>query len=134
MKSKYLIAALIGVLGVAAVVFVRYGPPDARTAAALTDVGATNIQTEWVPSSPIAPHTYTELYRFGVLSDAGDGYLFRCATKHDCDTLVAGLEARRPPEGQYVYQSTGGRTVLRLGSYLEARTAVRFADAIRDLP
>jgi hypothetical protein len=46
MKLKYLFigAALIGMLIVAAALFVRPGRPDARIVAALMDVGARDVQ------------------------------------------------------------------------------------------
>jgi hypothetical protein len=128
MKPKYLItgAALIGVLVVAAVLFMRDDPPDDRIVAALTYVGATDVQ-RWYPDSFLKPHAYTEAYAFGIGGSDGGGVLFRCATKQACDTLIANSSA-------YAYQSASGTTVVRLERYLEVRAAVRFADAIRDLP
>jgi hypothetical protein len=141
MKPKYLFigAALIGVLIVAAALFVRVGRPDARIpdariVAVLTDVGATDVQRWWVPPDITERHAYTDRYTFTIGQAKGGGDLFRCTTKQDCDTLVAYIETGRRPLGYYVYQSANGTTVVKVGDYLEARAAARFADAIRDLP
>ena len=128
MKPKYLFigAALIGILIVAATLFTRPDPPDARIVAVLTDVGATDVQ-RWYPDFFLEPHAYTEAYSFGIQGSEDGGELFRCATKQDCDTLIANSDP-------HAYRSANGTTVVKLADYLEARTAVRFADAIRDLP
>jgi hypothetical protein len=128
MKQKHLFigAALIAVLIVAAALFMRQDPPDPRIVAALTDVGATDIQ-RWYPNFFWEPHAYTDAYSFGIYGSEGGGRLFRCATKQDCDTLIA-------DSNPHAYRSANGTTVVTVGDFLEARAAVRFADAIRDLP
>lgn len=135
MKPNYLlIAALMGVLVVTAGLFLRPDPPDARIVAALTNLGARDVQRHWIPPSIIEQNAFIDRYTFTFGQAEGGGELFRCATKQDCDTLVPSSAAGSLSLSYYVYQSARGTTVVRVGSYLEVRTALRFYDAIRDLP
>jgi len=136
MKRKYVFIAVSMVLAtvVAVALFVRPGRPDAQIVAALTDVGARDVQRQWVPPALIKQNAFTDRYTFTIGQAEGGGDLFRCATKQDCDTLVPNSAAGSLSLAYYVYQSANGTTVVRVGSYLEVRAAARFYDAIRDLP